>query len=231
MANKIVTSIFDAKYKLNIVPEKIIDTNLLYSLENDLEEAKKLLQDLSMANLKRLSITNKNYAERDVRVSKKENYRKLEIDKALNKNSYDDVLLGISNVLSGAVTDLKELHTEINNLGIKNGIPQAEVNKCAKTMMKARNYIDAYKKSMEQIRKTYLNSPGKEEQKLVDIAGKILLAMEDLDSAYIDQSIALVKELFRPFFGDRKTISFDGKTVTLDELVTQSPTDIGFMDL
>jgi hypothetical protein len=184
-----------------------------------------------MANIKRLSVTNKNYSERDKETSRKENIRRVTIENILKKDSYSEMLEGVGKVLYWALEDLKGLHKDIQGLGIKNGIPQAEVNKHAKTMMKARNFIDAYKRIMEKIENTYLNSNEKEEQALANMANEILTAMRRLDSAYIDQSITLVKELFRPFFGDKRTITFDGQTVTLDELVEKSPTDIGFMDL
>ena len=80
------------------------------------------------------------------------------------------------------------------------------------------------------MRDEYSKSDDRDELKVAERAKEILDIVNVLEREYIKLSIPLVEQLIRPFFGDKRVINFQGKEVSLKELVRQSSSDISFLD-
>jgi antirestriction protein len=224
-------SILDGKYKLKINPNEIIDRNVLYRLEKDYSKFKQILKDLQNSNTKRLSNLTANWAERNVGQSKNEYVRAKNLGKKLKKGNMDKTLVeDVEKQLGWAIKDIKGLLSSLDELKIVQGIPQAEINKIAKLLSNSKNYISSYKKNMKDIQYEFRNSENKEEQNIAYLAERVVGLMSSLETSYIKNSLPLMKEFFRPFFGDAKVINFEGKKVTIDELLTKSEVDVTWMD-
>ena len=224
---------------MRINPNKIIDKDVLFSLEKELNKDKRILERLITNLSKRISIANKHEKDRG-KMSKEE------FDKIMSLNKYykdSQFLEGELQSLEWAIKDLRKVSDKLTDFPIKDGMPQGEIRDTAKLLRDMKSYADAYAGPISTILGDFANdvieinkkpeSERTEEDilrlQLYGLAKSVNNEITTLTAQYITLSRPLLEQLIKPFFGERREVKL-GEDVLLDEIMRKASQDIHFLD-
>lgn len=232
MFSEFAADLIDGKYQMALNANNIIDEDKLYSLATDVAQEQVVLKKMIDNSIKRLSIlsANKGSGSRDAGIQNKK-IRSLEAKLARGKS-----LEATLEALENAVSEMKYLKQRLDKqLADDNGTRES-VAKTASMLMEMKGYLDAnYDVVTEIIGADYLHldtaADDSLEKKINKTAIELQTLMNPIKQSFLKNAKTLLIRLFKPFFGNAVKINLgNGKTVTLQDIVNMSDTDINFVE-
>ena len=207
---------------LNI--KNISETGKFYSLEDRLERDTKIVQTIITNLAKKINI--KKAKGSISSIPKKEQKILLELERALNDNSY---INAIFNFMQYGLEEMKELEKNLNNAN-KIG----NLNTRAQAILNIKNYLVSY----DDILKILTKANTQEEKyadnrygnKMVEYLKDMKFLQEKLLSRFEEEQLPITIEYVKAFVGEK----MGNKTLTdadIKKIFTEADSDISFIDM
>lgn len=209
--------------------DNIQSSGLFYNTSERVSRDKKLLQSILNNELKRLKIYEKRNPDGQFSANQRMFIDRLDIE-LLNNNEIEGIYTFSENAL-------EELNKVNGRLTMLQNTPATNANERAKVLRDVRNYLYSYKRITEDIRKALIDeeryADNRYGQRVRVVLDNVSTLLKDLFIRYENVSMPLFIDFIKPFVGESITVpfgKFEGKTMSVEDLVKVADEDISFFD-
>lgn len=201
-----------------------------YSLESTGGIARTILRKINETEHKRLKIAEATKADKEALKLIQE--RKTILNRSEYQYDVGEYEEGITAFLTQAIEDLINLSDTIKELSIHDNTPTSDLNTTARTLRDIKSYINAYKPILTDIISFYSDAT---EGTQLGNAKELNYLISKLEGEYKALAYPIFRNFLNQFWSAPETISvkFGRKGLrdyTIDQILQEADSDIGFMD-